>query len=210
MPMPTLTSKPLLTGLLAARQTTTPLGRVLRLAALVIAGSLFIAASARISLPLPFSPVPVTGQTLAILLVGALYGARGGSLTVMTYLGEGAMGLPVFAGGAAGPAQLIGPTAGYLWAFPIAAFVVGALAARGPGAFRFVTTFLALVLAESLIFAGGVGWLARFLHVDLARAADLGLWPYLPGDLAKVVLVAIALPSGRATLERVGWGSLGR
>ncbi len=108
-------------------------------AALILGASLLIALSARIAVPVPFSPAPITGQTLAVLLVGALLGSRRGALSVLAYLAEGAMGLPVFAGGGAGILWLLGPTGGYLFGFIAAAFVTGWLAERGWDR-RFVTT----------------------------------------------------------------------
>ncbi|RPJ40883.1 MAG: biotin transporter BioY, partial [Candidatus Latescibacterota bacterium] len=98
---------------------------------LVAFASLLLALSARVAIPLPFSPVPISGQSFAVLLVGALLGSRRGSAAVLLYLAEGAVGLPVFAGGAGGAAYLVGPTGGYLAAFLPAAFVVGALCERG-------------------------------------------------------------------------------
>src|SRR4030067_464514 len=96
-----------------------------RMLALMLGGSLLIGLAAQIQVVLPFSPVPVTGQTFAVLLLGALYGSRMGPATVATYLAMGGLGLPVFAGGAAGMARLLGPTAGYLVGFILAAWVVG-------------------------------------------------------------------------------------
>jgi biotin transport system substrate-specific component len=100
-------------------------------AVLVVTGSVFIALLAQVAIPLPFSPVPITGQTFAVLLVGVLLGSRRGGLGVLLYLLEGAAGLPFFAGGTAGLARLAGPTGGYLVGFVVAAIVVGLLAERG-------------------------------------------------------------------------------
>ncbi len=183
---------------------------VLTLVTLALAGSLFTAIGAQISIMLPFSPVPVTGQTLAVLLTGAVLGPRAGVLAMLCYLVEGAAGLPVFAGGTSGPAVLAGVTAGYLWAFPAAAFAAGAATDRMRGSYRVVPVLLALLLADALVFLGGVAWLAVFLHTGPGRAEDLGLWPYVPGDLAKIMLVAMALPSGRETLAHFGWGGAPR
>jgi biotin transport system substrate-specific component len=176
-------------------------GRLWRLAVAAIAASLFTAAAAQISIHVPFSPVPITGQTLAVLLTGAVLGGRAGTLAMICYLGEGAMGLPVFAGGAAGPAVLIGPTAGYLLAFPLAAGVAGLLIDRLHGRYTAAPTILALLFADALVFLGGLLWLASVFHTGLAQAATLGLWAYIPGDLVKVILVAIALPGGRSLLR---------
>jgi biotin transport system substrate-specific component len=172
-----------------------------------LAGSLFMCACAQISVHLPFSPVPVTGQTLGVLLIGAVLGPRAAGLAMLCYLGEGAAGLPVFAGGTGGPAVLAGATAGYLWAFPAAAVVAGWLVDRLAKPYAVAPVLLALFLADGVVFAGGVGWLAVFLHTGPAQAANLGLWPYVPGDLVKIVLAAVTLQSGRELLRRLGWNA---
>jgi biotin transport system substrate-specific component len=188
------------------RERLLPREGALPLVILAVLGSLFTAVCAQISIQLPFSPVPITGQTLAVLLTGAVLGARAGGLAQLCYLGEGASGLPVFAGGTSGPAMLAGATAGYLWAFPAAAFVAGAIVDCLGKPYPAALTLPVLLLADGLVFVGGVAWLAVFLHVDIGRAATLGLWPYLPGDLAKIILVAITMSSGREMLKRFGWG----
>jgi biotin transport system substrate-specific component len=184
-----------------------PRAELLSLLMLAVAGSLFTAVCAQISVHLPFSPVPVTAQTLAVLLTGAVLGPEAGGLALLCYLGEGAAGLPVFAGGTGGPAVLAGATAGYLWAFPLAAFTAGVAIDRPRRPYSLALVLLALLLADTVAFTGGVIWLAIFLHVGLGRAEDLGLWPYVPGDLAKVMLVGMTLASGRDLLSRFGWGS---
>jgi biotin transport system substrate-specific component len=161
--------------------------------ALVMGGSLFIALSAQVAIHLPFSPVPVTGQTLAVILVGMLLGSRRGSLALLTYLAEGLAGLPVFAGGTAGLARLLGPTGGYLVGFIVAAYVTGLLAERGWDR-RVGTTLLAMLFGNAVIYALGLPWLAAFVGVQ--RALPLGLYPFIPGDLLKVVLAALLLPAG--------------
>lgn len=161
---------------------------------LVLAGSLFIALSAQIAISLPFSPVPITGQTLAVLLVGALLGSRRGSLAVLAYIAEGLAGLPVFAGGAAGPARLLGPTGGYLVGFVVAAYLVGALAERGWDR-RVATTAAAMVLGNLVIYAVGVLWLAPFVG-GLSKAVTLGAVPFIPGDVLKIGAAALLLPGG--------------
>jgi biotin transport system substrate-specific component len=160
---------------------------------LVLAGSLLIALSARLAIRLPFSPVPITGQTMAVLLAGALLGSRRGALSVLAYLGEGMAGLPVFAGGAGGIAHLVGPTGGYLAGFVLAAFVVGRLAERGWDRHP-VTTALAMLLGSAAIYASGLPWLAAFVGGE--RALVLGLYPFLAGDLLKLALAAALLPVG--------------
>ncbi len=169
---------------------------------LVLSGSLFIALSAQFAIPLPFSPVPVTGQTLAVLMVGVLLGSRRGSLSVLTYLLQGALGLPVFAGGVAGLARLTGPTGGYLIGFVAAAYLVGWLAERGWDR-HFETTLLAMVLGNVVIYTFGLLWLARFVGTEKVLA--LGLWPFVPGDLGKILLATASLPWGWRLLNRRGW-----
>ncbi|GAB4408185.1 MAG: biotin transporter BioY [Anaerolineae bacterium] len=168
---------------------------------LVLSGSLFIALSAQFAVPLPFSPVPVTGQTLAVLMVGVLLGSQRGSLALLTYLAEGALGLPVLAGGAAGLARLTGPTGGYLIGFVAAAYLVGWLAERGWDR-RFETTLLAMVLGNAIIYTFGLLWLARFVGAE--RVLALGLWPFVPGDVGKILLATASLPWGWKLLYRRG------
>lgn len=168
--------------------------------ALILGGSLCIALSAQVAVKLPFSPVPVTGQTLAVLLAGALLGSRRGALAVLVYIGQGLLGLPVFAGGAVGWARLAGPTGGYLIGFVLAAYLVGLLAERGWDR-RPATTVGAMLLGNTIIYACGLLWLSGFVG-GLAKAVPLGLTPFLPGDLLKIALAAVLLP--------VGWKLLGR
>lgn len=158
---------------------------------LVLAGSALIALAAQVRIPLPFSPVPVTGQTFAVLLVAASLG-RLGVASVIAYLAEGAVSLPVFAGGATGVAYMTGPTGGYLLGFVLAAAIVGAAAERAWDR-RLATSLLLMFLGEIAIYACGLAWLARFpLPVPLLQA---GLIPFIPGDLFKMVLAALALPA---------------
>lgn len=164
-------------------------------ALLVVIASLFVALCAQVSLPLPFSPVPVTGQTFAVLLLGATLGARRSAAALLLYLAEGALGLPVFApGGLPGVARLFGPTGGYLFGFPVAAFLLGWMMERLP---RNWWLWLAAAFASELfILFAGTAWL-RFV-VPLpgwSEAAQLGLLPFLPGSVVKVVLVAACLPA---------------
>lgn len=168
-------------------------------AALVIGGSLLIALAAQVAFPLPWSPVPVTGQTFAILLVGASLGSRLGLLSVVAYLIEGAIGLPVFApGGALGLARFTGPTAGYLAGFALAAFAVGWLAERGWDR-RLVQAALTMLAGEAVIYVCGLLWLARFVPGDRLLAA--GLLPFMPGDLFKLALAALLLPAARRVIR---------
>lgn len=159
---------------------------------LAAGGSLFIALAAQVAMPLPFSPVPVTGQTFAVLLIGAAFGARLGAATVLLYLAGGVAGLPVFAPiGPPGLARLVGPTGGYLAGFVAAAWVVGALAERGWDR-RMPTALLAMIAGEIAIYVFGLAGLARFVPAD--RLLGAGLFPFVPGDLVKLALAALALP----------------
>ncbi len=161
---------------------------------LTLAGSLLIALTAQISFYLPFSPVPVTGQTLGILLVGTLLGSVRGSMAVLAYLAEGASGLPVFAGGALGLAPFFGPTAGYLLGFVPAAYVTGFLAERGFDK-RVGTMALAMLAGTAVILAFGASWLS--LLVGTERALELGVYPFLAGDALKIFAATLALPALR-------------
>lgn len=173
-------------------------------AALVLAGSWLIALSAQVALPLPFSPVPVTGQTLAVLLMGALLGSRRGSLAVLAYIAQGLAGLPVFAGGALGLARLFGPTGGYLFGFVIATYLVGLLAERGWDR-RISTTAAAMALGNLVIYTVGALWLAPFVG-GIDQALALGVAPFIPGDLVKIGAAALLLPGGWKLLGRSSYG----
>ena len=159
---------------------------------LVLGGSLLLALSAQVAIYLPFSPVPITAQTLAVLLIGATLGSRRGALSVSAYLLEGFSGLPVFAGGQAGLLYALGPTGGYLAGFVAAALVTGELAERGWDR-RIATCFLALLAGNVSIYSFGLLWLARLIGPDKALA--LGLAPFIPGDLVKLGLGMLLLPA---------------
>lgn len=155
----------------------------------VLAGAAFIALSARIQVPM--WPVPMTMQTLAVLMVAMAFGARIGLATVTLYLLQGAVGLPVFAAGG-GLAYFAGPTAGYLWAFLVVAAVVGWLAERGFT--RSVAgAFVTAIIGSAIIYVIGAGWLAIMVSADTAIAS--GVLPFILGDLVKSALAAILLPT---------------
>ncbi|MFQ5777099.1 MAG: biotin transporter BioY [Terriglobia bacterium] len=169
---------------------------------LVVAGSFLVALCAQISLPLPFSPVPVTGQTFAVLLLGAAYGARRSAASLILYLAAGAAGLPVFApGGLPGVARFLGPTGGYLLAYPAAAFLLGWLLEHFPGR-GWVRWLAAVLAAEAVIFAGGLAQLTLVLQTGWGETFRLGLLPFLPGELLKVALLTVSLPASWWALER--------
>jgi biotin transport system substrate-specific component len=156
---------------------------------LVLAGSALLAISAQISVP--FYPVPVTGQTLVVLMIGMAYGSRLGAATLLAYLVEGGMGLPVFANGGAGWAYLAGPTGGYLTGFLVAAFILGLLAERGMGRGP-VSTALAMLVGTAMIYLFGATWLSSFIGFEKALAA--GVMPFLYGDVLKLVVAAGLMP----------------
>jgi biotin transport system substrate-specific component len=155
--------------------------------------SLLTAVLAQIRIPLPLSPVPLTGQTFGVLLSGAGLGMRRGFASQALYLAAGAVGLPAFAGGAAGIAHLLGPTGGYLWAFPVAAGLLGRLVELGASR-RVWTLALALFGADLLILISGTVWLRGLLRVPLQDQWRLGFFPFLAGDIVKIALLGLSLP----------------
>lgn len=174
--------------------------------ALVAAGSAVIALCTQISVGFP---VPITGQTFAVLMLGALLGSRRGAACVLTYIAQGVMGLPVFSHGKAGAAVLFGPTGGYLIGFIGAAFLVGALAERGWDR-RIGTTVLAMVLGNIVLYAGGLLWLACLTHLfghslGSGGVLAIGLYPFLAGDLVKIGLAAAFLPAGWKLIRYFGF-----
>jgi biotin transport system substrate-specific component len=172
--------------------------------ALIIVGSFLIGLSAKIQFLLPFSPVPITGQTFAVLMVGALLGARRGSLAVVAYLIEGATGMPVFAFGG-GFAVLLGPTGGYLIGFIPAAYITGRLAEKGWDR-RIGTTVLAMILGNVMIYACGMFWLSCLMGIS-TKILTVGAYPFVIGDLLKIALAAGLMPLGWKLLESTSLGS---
>lgn len=168
-------------------------------AALVVGGSLFVSLMAQLAVYLPFSPVPVTMQTFAVLLIGMAYGSRLGALTLLVYLLEGASGLPFFAGGLSGPAVLIGPTGGYLIGFIAAAWLTGWLAERGLDR-KVWSTALAFAAGSIVIYLFGVLWLSRI--VGFSQALQAGVLPFLIGDILKAALAGAGLPAAHALVNR--------
>jgi biotin transport system substrate-specific component len=164
---------------------------IARQAALVVGASLFVAVCAHMYLPLPGTPVPLTIQNLAVLLVGLSLGSRRGFLALALYLAEGASGLPVFSPtGPGGIAQLIGPTAGYLIAYPFVAALAGFIFERGKQSFA--RAAMAAIAGEILLFASGISWLYILTH-SLARAISLGLYWFVFAEIMKVMLAAGAV-----------------
>jgi biotin transport system substrate-specific component len=153
-------------------------------------GALIVALAAQFVVPVPLSPVPMTLQPLAVLVVGGVLGPIGGSGALVLYIMLGVLGLPVFAGGGSGLLHLIGPTGGYLLAFPVAAAVTGALVRRAPTSV--LRVLLACALGMIIIHVGGVAQLA-LLGGDPALAFRVGFLPFLTGDLLKVGLAAVVI-----------------
>lgn len=159
----------------------------------VAATNLLLVMCAWIALPLPWTPVPITGQTFGVMLVAVLLGSRRGAVVLALYLLEGLAGLPVFQPfGLPGVARLAGPTAGYLLAYPAAAFLTGWLVERSA---RASTLRLAgaLVAGEAVTFAGGCAWLATAYGMGFSGALAAGLLPFVPGELIKMALVVVAV-----------------
>lgn len=162
---------------------------------LVILGSAVMAGLAQLSFRLPFTPVPVSGQTLGVMLIGASLGAWRAGAAMLLYLGEGAAGLPVFAEGLSGVTYLTSqPTTGYLWGFVVAAVVIGLLAQLGWD--RSVGSALgAMLVGEIVLFSMGVIWLSRLLDYTGEEALVAGLYPFVLGELLKLAIAAGVLPA---------------
>lgn len=165
----------------------------LRDLSLVALGAALVALLAQVRIPLPFTPVPLTGQTFGVLLVAAALGSKRGAASMALYIALGAFGLPVFAGGAAGLSYMTGATLGYLIGFALAAYVVGAMAERGLE--RSVrTSILPFLVGTVIIYVCGVAWLTVLLG-SFTKALAAGLLPFLIGDAIKLVAAALALPA---------------
>lgn len=159
---------------------------------LIFAGSLLLALLAQIEIVLPFTPVPITGQTFGVLLIGAALGSKRGAASIILYITEGAMGLPFFAGGASGLGILTGATAGYLAGFVVAAYAIGWLAERGLE--RSVrTSVIPFLVGTVIIYICGVAWLSIMLG-GFGKAITLGLVPFLLGDAIKLIAASLLLP----------------
>jgi biotin transport system substrate-specific component len=157
-------------------------------AAIMVGASFFVALCARVTLPLPFTPVPLTLQNFAVLLVGLTLGARRGFAALILYLIEGASGLPVFnPTGPGGVAQLLGPTGGYLMAYPLVAGLAGWLLDFGKR--TFARAAVAGIVAEIVLFASGIGWLALLTH-SFSQAARFGLYWFVSAEIMKVMFAA--------------------
>lgn len=165
-----------------------------RTALLVLAGALLTAVAAQISFHVPWTPVPITGQTFAVLLVGAALGSRRGAASLALYVALGATGLPFYADGDGGWTAATGTTAGYLVGFVAAAFVVGLLAERRHDR-SFVTSVPAMLTGSAVVYLFGTTWLAHHLGVSGAEAVELGLTPFVIGDALKLLAAGALLPA---------------
>jgi biotin transport system substrate-specific component len=177
------------------------MGTRLRHIALIAIGALFIFLTAKIAIPVPGSPVPITGQTFGVLLVGGALGFRRGAASIAVYILIGLVGLPFFAEGKGGVSVILGATGGYLVGFLVAGSVVGRLAELGWDR-RIIGALGAMAIGNVVIYLVGVPWLMAVAHFDLATALDKGVFPYLVGDAIKLALAAAAFP--------VAWWVVGR
>lgn len=168
-------------------------------AAIVVGASLFVALCARVTVPLPFTPVPLTMQDFGVLLVGLTLGSRRGFAALALYLAEGAAGLPVFNPlGPGGIAQLLGPTGGFLMMYPLVAGLAGWIVERGRA--TFARAAAAGFLAEMVLFAGGIGWLAILTH-SFAQAIRFGLYWFVFAQVIKVMFAAALAVRVRRTVK---------
>lgn len=170
-----------------------PRSSVLTNAILVAGGTLFLAALAQISIPVPGSPVPVTGQTLGVLLIGTTYGSGLGLATFAMYLLAGIAGAPVFAGASYGIEKITGATGGYLIGMMVATFLLGILAKRQLDQ-RFLTALPTMLIGTMTIFTFGLFWLHHFTGNDWNWTISAGLVPFIFGEILKIVIVGTSLP----------------
>jgi biotin transport system substrate-specific component len=171
----------------------TLLGKIL----MVVAATGFVALCAHVSVPLFFTPVPLTLQTLGVIVVGLTLGPVLGCSAMVLYLAEGAMGIPVFSpAGPGGIAQLLGPTGGFLLSYPLAAAAAGAtVRAVSWNRLRFASAIAGGLIASFFIFSMGAGWLAYLLHLNMAAAWHMGVEPFLPGEVLKISVAAAVYTS---------------
>ena len=166
---------------------------LVRQVGLVIGFSLLTALAAQVVIPL--GPIPITGQTFAVLLTGALLGSRLGAMAMVAYLVEGASGLPFFAGAHGGLLHLLGPSGGYLIAFPAGAYVTGAFAEHGWDR-RFLTAFAAMAIGSAIIMLSGWAWFSVVMRTSPLLTLYATVIKFIPGDIIKISLAAAVLPSG--------------
>lgn len=159
---------------------------------LLLSFNLLLVGLAQLAIQLPFSPVPITGQTLGVMLIAMALGRVRGTAVVTAYLLEGAAGLPVFASGTGGVAILFGPTGGYLLGFVASAWVVGSLADRGWDR-NLLKSTLAMTFGTALIIVSGLAWLSRFVETDILLS--VGFTPFVSGAVVKIMVAAVMLPA---------------
>lgn len=167
---------------------------------LVIGASALIAIAAQIAIPLPFTPVPLTLQPLAVIFIGVALGSTRGAAAAALYLLEGFSGLPVFAQGHAGPVWLLGATAGYLYSYPFAAWLAGFVSERGWGS-SIVRSITGMLLALAVVYLGGWSWLAML--TDARSAFVAGVAPFVLADIVKVAIGAALLPKAQQIVARI-------
>jgi biotin transport system substrate-specific component len=172
-----------------------------RAVGLVVAFALLTAGAAQLSFHIPWTPVPVTGQTFAVLLAGSALGWRLGAASQALYVVLGAVGLPFYAAGASGWKAATGSSSGYLVGFVVAAAVVGRLAARGQDR-TLVTSLQAMLAGSAVIYVFGVTWLAHDINVSAARAVELGMTPFVIGDTLKLIAAGLLLPATWRLVDR--------
>jgi biotin transport system substrate-specific component len=171
-------------------------------ALLVVGGTAFVALAAQVSIKLGFTPVPLTGQTFAVLLVGAALGSTRGALSLLLYLVVGVAGVPVYADHRHGWSVFSGATGGYIVGFVVAAALTGWLAERSWDK-RFSSSISAMLTGSVVIYVCGVAWLHHYLGVNWSTTLDDGLYPFVPGDMLKVYLAAAALPGAWRLVDRM-------
>lgn len=167
---------------------------------LVLGASALIAIAAQVAIPIPFTPVPLTLQPLAVIFIGVTLGSKRGAAAAILYLLEGASGLPVFAQGHGGTAWLQGPTGGFLMSYPFAAYVAGFISERGWGS-SIVRAITGMLLALGVIYLGGWAWLTTL--TDARTAFFLGVAPFVLADIVKVAIGAALLPKAQEIVARV-------
>jgi len=172
---------------------------VVRQVGLVIGFSLLTALAAQVVIPV--GPIPITGQTFAVLLTGALLGSRLGAMAMIAYLIEGASGLPFFQSGHGGLLYLMGPTGGYLIAFPAAAYITGAFAEHGWDR-RFLTAAAAMAIGSAIVMLSGWAWFSVIMRTSPMLTLYATVIKFIPGDILKITLAAAVLPSGWKLLKR--------
>jgi biotin transport system substrate-specific component len=169
---------------------------------LIAGGTAFVALAAQVSVKLGFTPVPLTGQTFAVLVVGSVLGSVRGALSLLLYLAVGIAGIPVYADHRHGWSVFSGATGGYIVGFVVAAMLTGWLAERNWDK-RFSSSISAMLTGSVVIYICGVTWLHHFLGVSWSTTLNDGLYPFVPGDMLKVYLAAAALPGAWRLVDRV-------